>query len=167
MKDLNTLLIILLLCSCKGQAHTHTEAKNTTERDTVKKVFLKNEIYGSNEYAILLLWNPDNDLKEINIVNGNKNIATISLPTQDEFSGFSLDKIDETSEGFMLSAEYGSRFYFRKSFYFKFTGEHFLLYQVESKSFDKYNTEEESQETKAINPPIDIESFKIADYLSD
>lgn len=103
------------------------------------------------------------------ICHNKKNINEISLPTQDDIQGFSINWIKETENGFEISIEYGgSSRYYNKIFRFIFKNGNFELKYILINTFDKQNPEDEdSYFTKidTLRSPVHVDDFKMENYL--
>ncbi len=78
-----------------------------------------------NAYRLVVVTDPDRASQNsgtapgiLNIVAGDEVEVAIKLPTDSDAQNFSLDSAEKTKEGFNITIEYGSRYYYKKQFYF-------------------------------------------------
>lgn len=130
-----------------------------------------------NGYGLVVVTDPErasqnsgSTPKILNVVVGDEIRAAIKVPTDSDAMGFSLKATEKTKEGFKVTIEYGSRYYYKKQFYFICKEGGFYLHRVIVESFDKNDPESmnnwDRKEVK-IKPNLPIEKFSIFDYLSN
>lgn len=109
-----------------------------------------------------------NERTNISISNSDAIVKTINLPNQSEFNGFSLNRAKKVSNGFEISVEYGSRYYYEKRFNFVCKQDKFYLDKIKTSTFDKNNPEKSGEDfTKLIKPELNLEKFTITDFMKD
>jgi hypothetical protein len=109
-----------------------------------------------------------NERTNISISNSDAIVKTINLPNQSEFNGFSLNRAKKVSNGFEISVEYGSRYYYERRFNFVCKQDEFHLDKIEINTFDKNNPEKSWKNfTKLIKPKLTLEKFTITDFMKD
>jgi len=104
---------------------------------------------------------------DIQILLASGDILTIKTPSGEEVNNFAVDDVKQTSNGFEIEVEYGSRYKYEKTFIFEHGGKTFNLTQIKVKSFDGADPEKSSERSVIIKPPVALEEFKIDKYLSD
>ena len=102
---------------------------------------------------------------DVVIEQDSKVLWSIRLPTGAERNGSALDWAKKTKEGFELSVEYGSRYYYHKRFVFLCKRDKFYLSEVIVDSFDKVNPEHRRKKTVKVKPSFPIEKFYIDDFM--
>jgi len=94
-------------------------------------------------------------------------IKGIDVPNDNEVGGFSLDQPKKTKEGFDISFEYGSRYYFNKRLTFECRMGGLYLTKVKIESFDRSNPAKWTNKTVSVHPPISLQNFRIKDYTGN
>lgn len=171
------MVVLSIFClSCGGQNIQNTKKKNTKEVlsiDTLSVLPLTNKQYGSSHYKILRLCNLDSEgyqivsTKRIELSEGNKTVASISLPVPDEeVKNFSVTKVAETKHGFKIAINWGGGNYiYDIEFYFAFRGHQFYL---ESIITNNYGPDKKGVRiTKRISPPAPIDEFNMLYYINN
>jgi len=100
----------------------------------------------------------DGENRVVNIAVGGKLLKTIEVP------GFSLGEARKTKEGFEISIEYGSRYYFSKELMFECTKDGFYLTRIKVESFDKANPSKWTNKTVMVKPPVSLRDFQLMKY---
>lgn len=103
----------------------------------------------------------------VNIVKGNTIYKTIKLPTGSERNGFGFNWAKKTAEGFEISVEYGSRYYYDKRFNFICKQNEFYLNKIIVDSFDKHNTEKWDTKVIKVKPSVNLSKFLITDFMNE
>ena len=100
----------------------------------------------------------DGENRVVNIAVGGKLLKTIEVP------GFSLGEARKTKEGFDISIEYGSRYYFSKRLMFECKKDGFYLTKIKVESFDKTNPSKWTNKTVMVKPPVSLRDFQLMKY---
>jgi len=106
-------------------------------------------------------------IRSVKVVVGDKLARSIDVPSGSEISGFSLSWARKTKDGFDLSVEYGSRFYYGKRFIFSCKDDDLLLTNIAIESFDRNNPSKWTKKDVSIKPPVPIGRFKLTDYTHE
>ena len=109
----------------------------------------------------------DGPIRAVNIVAGDKRLRTIDVPAKSEVPGFSLSWARKTKEGFDLSVEYGSTFYYGKRFEFACKSNDLVLTGIAVETFDRNNPSKWTKKQVSIKPTVPVGRFKITDYLKE
>jgi len=107
----------------------------------------------------------DAEANYVHIVQGDKVLKTIRLPTGLERNGFGFNWAKKTKEGFEISVEYGSRIYYGKRFNFICKQHKFYLSKVIVDSFDKNKPEIWNTKVIRVKPNLPLEKFSITDFM--
>lgn len=179
MKIYFFLFLIVFVFSCQNR----TESKNVVQNDEnpnnnkIIKVDEKTDIddktintttikCGDKDFNLLV--SDKNGSKSVNIIEGNATKKTINLPNQSDVNGFSLNWARETKEGFEISIEYGSRFYYDKNFSFVCKEEKFYLAEIKINTFDKHDPENFGKEyVKEVKPNLPLDQFLINKFIGN
>lgn len=179
------LLIIAVGCSCNNSAemtgfsdkYKNVQNHNNSVSNRTAAVSNKNaktlDCGDANSYNLVVEEDTSQDAddtfrKVLNVVVGDEIKTAIKIPTQADANGFSLNWAKKNKEGFEISIDYGSRYYFQKQFNFICKKGEFYLYQIKVESFDKHDRKSmENWDKKVIKikPNLPIEKFSIFDYL--
>jgi hypothetical protein len=120
----------------------------------------------SNDYKVEK--NRDEEFNLVNIIQDDKIVETIKLPTGLSQNGFALNWAKKTKSGFEMSIEYGSRFYYQKEFKFECKDHQLYLTSINITTFDKNDPEKSWKKRKTdINPNVLISNFKVTDYMTN
>lgn len=129
-----------------------------------------------NGYSLVVVTDPERESQNLgtvprilNIVVGDEIKTAIKIPTDSDVMGFSLSSTEKTKEGFEITIEYGSRYYYQKQFNFVCKEGNFYLYKVKVESFDKNDPEsmdKPDEKEIQIKPNLPIEKFSLFDYLT-
>lgn len=177
MKTIICVVLSMLCVSCVGQRVHDGNKKKTEEsllKDTLFILPLKNRQYEQLDYKILRLCNLDSErnqiksTRRIELIRGNKAVASLSLPVPDEeVKNFSVNEITETEKGFKIVVNWGGgNYFYGREFYFNFKDTQFYLDSLIMKSYIQ-EPEKEIMSTKSIMPPIPINRVKILEYLEN
>lgn len=169
-------------------AAIHNRNSNAPDRnvpvnqENSKNVVVKNansktlDCNNPDGYSLVVVEDPSRNIEEavttpklLNIVVGDEVMTAIKIPTQSDANGFALNWAKKTKEGFEISVEYGSRYYFEKQFNFICKEDSFYLYKVKIESFDKNDPEsmdKPDEKEIQIKPNLPIEKFSLFDYLT-
>lgn len=179
MKICFFLLLIAFVISCQSQTASRDIVYNG-ERTTINNNNIKSQEKtnddeevistttlkcGNKDFNLVALYK--NGSKSVNITEGNTIRETIKLPSQSDVNGFSLNWARETKEGFEISIEYGSRYYYQKNFSFVCEQNNFYLSKVKVESFDKADPEKLKTKDIEINPKLPIERFLITNFIGN
>ena len=118
---------------------------------------------GPGRYSVVEVRDPEANY--VNIARGGKLLQSIRLPTDMERNGFGFNWAKKTKEGFEISVEYGSRFYYGKRFNFICKQGAFYLSKVIVDSFDKNNPEKWHKRVMRVTPNLPLEKFSITDFM--
>jgi hypothetical protein len=175
-----TLLGSLLLIACNGQEKAMNEATYPIEvsivskSDTISVYNLANKQYGNDKYVILKLYDTDSNghwtkSRWLELVKNDKRIAKIPMPESNyELKNFKIVKIDNTTNGFCLSINWGGgNNIYDIFYYFIFINGDFYLQNIRKihhfdNGIDGYN---EETKVKTISSQIRFSEFRITDYL--
>lgn len=112
--------------------------------------------------------NRDDEFNLVNIVQDDKVVETLKLPTGLSQNGFALNWAKKTQRGFEISIEYGSRFYYQKEFNFECKESQFYLTKIITNTFDKNDPKKSWRKRKTnIKPNIPFSNFKVTDYITN
>jgi len=177
------LLFIAVGCSATNSAKmTSFQNKSAADHKQNSNVPTNNEnsktldCADPNGYSLVVVEDANRNIEEtvttpklLNIVVGDKVMATVKIPTVSDANGFSLNWAKKTKEGFEISVEYGSRNHYQKQFNFICKKGNFYLYAVKVESFDKNDPksmDEPDVKEIQITPNLPIEKFSLFDYLT-
>lgn len=106
--------------------------------------------------------------RTVNVTAGGKLLRAIDVPWHDDsrVSGFSLNWARKTKEGFEISIEYGSRYYYSKRLMFDCRNGGFYLTRIKVESFDKNRPEKWTDKTVSVKPMVPIDKFRVLDYTN-
>ena len=99
------------------------------------------------------------------IVEGGNVLWSIRLPTGIERNGFGFNWAKKTKEGFEISVEYGSRYYYAKRFNFICKQRRLYLNEIIVDSFDKADPEKWNTKIITVKPNLPLEKFLITDFM--
>jgi hypothetical protein len=135
------------------------------ESPTVDSVTLGNlDCSDPNGYEVVEVRDEGNS---VNIVKGATIYKTMKLPTGLERNGFGFNWAKKTAEGFEISVDYGSRFYYGKRFNFICRRNEFYLNKITVDSFDKHNPEKWNTKVIKIKPNLNLDKFLITDFMNE
>jgi len=130
-----------------------------------------------NGYSLVVVEDPNRNIEEtvtvpkiLNIVVGDEIKTTIKIPTDSDANGFSLDSAEKTKQGFEISIQYGTRYYYEKRFDFVCEEGSFYFYKVKTEIRDKNypeNWDKPDKKEIQIKPNLPIEKFSMLDYLGN
>jgi hypothetical protein len=105
----------------------------------------------------------------LNIIVGDETKVAIKVPSDSDAQNFVLSPPEKTKEGFEITIDYGTRYYYQKQFNFICKEGNFYLNKVRVVSFDKFDHVSKNWDRKEmkIRPNMPIEKFSIFDYLVD
>ncbi len=164
MKFLSSkLILILLLQTVITNAQTHRE-KISNDKEIVSASLIK---CGGRKFNLVLIseysQRERKNVRRLNIAQNGTTKKTINSP---EYTFIS--KSVKTKQGFEISIEYGSRYYYEKRFNFICKQKSFYLNQVKTTTFDKANPETSWKEyNKAIKPSLKLENFLIDNFTTN
>lgn len=137
-------------------------ANSGLEKYVSKKITPK---CGGKTYNIFIA--DKNGDKSIVFAEGNNVRRTVKMPDQNEIDGFSLDHFGETKNGFEIAVEYGSKYYYRKSFNFVCEKGEFYFDKVAVERFAKDNPSKITKKDVKMNPKEPLERFSFTGFLID
>jgi hypothetical protein len=150
-----------------GQIIANNVKENLGETNESEEIISTSKLKCGNTHFNLKVFYK-NKRTNIAISNSDVIVKTINLPNQSEFNGFSLNWAKNTNNGFEISIEYGSRYYYEKQFNFVCKQEKFYLDKVKTNTFDKNDPEKTGEVfTKLIKPELNLEKFTITDFMKD
>jgi len=163
---INYLYVLLIFIACQYSfSNTTIQYDNCIYKfDTIKVVALKNKIYNNVYVRIIDLKDIDKYIRRI-VLQVNKKEYLLCNLDQNDFSGFSIDKIKENQKGFEIFIEYGSRIYWNRIFYFVYSDRCFYLIKIRSIHFDKYKNNNPVINEKKYRIPLG-KDFNILSYLN-
>lgn len=137
-------------------------ANSDLEKSAVKKLTPK---CGGKIFNILIA--EKNGNQSIIFAEGNTIRRTIKMPTQTDAANFSLDRFGETKNGFEIAVEYGTKYYYRKSFNFVCEKDNFYFDKVSVEKFDKNDPDKITKKDTKMNPKEPLERFSFTGFLID
>jgi hypothetical protein len=161
-------------------------SKAPDENPPVKNINLNTMVYKNetseplncndpNGYSLVVITDPERASQNsgtvpqiLNVVSGDKIRVAIKVPTDSNAQNFSLSSSEKTKEGFEITIEYGTRYYYKKQFNFVCKEGDFYLYKMQVESFDKFDSasrEKWDRKEVKVEPNLSIEKFSIFDYL--
>jgi hypothetical protein len=191
------LLSVAVGCSINNSAKTagshngnadvpRSTSKAPDENPPVKNINLNTTVYKNeaseplncndpNGYSLVVVTDPERASQSggtvpqiLNVVSGDKIRVAIKVPTDSNAQNFSLRSTEKTKEGFEITIEYGTRYYYKKQFNFVCKEGDFYLYKMKVESFDKFDPvsrEKWDRKEVKVEPNLPIEKFSIFDYL--
>ena len=181
MRLFNCFLLILFAMSCHNKITSNNMSFNKEVPPVQNKVIVSqpkpNEDDNYNDITKIanlkcgdksfdLSTENNNGDTSIRLVEGtNKKI--IRLPDQIDVNGFSLNWVKPRKEGFEISIEYGSRFYYRKKFNFICEQKAYFLNKIKVESFDKGKPSVIKSKVSIVDPKVSVNDFLIEDFLND
>lgn len=139
------------------------DSPQTGRVDSAKAVSKKVNCAKPDGYSVVEADNPGTN--DVNIVQGDKVLWTIKVPTGVERNGFALDWAKKTKEGFEIAVEYGSVIFYSKRFNFICKQGRFYLSKIIVSSFNRHNPEK--GKTWVVRPKrmLPLEKFVIDDFM--
>lgn len=137
-------------------------ANSGLEKLAAKKITPK---CGGKTYSILIADKGGN--QSIVFAEGNNIRRTAKMPTQTDAANFSLDHFGETKNGFEIAVEYGSKYFYRKSFNFVCEKDEFYFDKVAIEKFEKNNPSKITKSEVKMNPKEPLERFSFTGFLID
>ena len=95
---------------------------------------------GGKTFNILIANKYGNE--HIIFAEGNTIQRTVKMPDESDAANFSLDRFGETKNGFEIAVEYGSKYYYHKSFNFVCENGEFYFDKVECRKIREKQSEE-------------------------
>ncbi|WP_417368876.1 hypothetical protein [Flavobacterium beibuense] len=129
--------------------------------DTVRVLKLENP---KSEYTVIDMRDSNSRTRLLQLADEYGNKSSISINYKD-YSGFSLDELKETPEGFLVSIEYGSIIYNSKRFYFTFNDNTFYLQKIHSSWFDKHQPNDFFERDSIFKTPVKWSSVSFEDFI--
>jgi hypothetical protein len=178
---MNVCFVILLIFIALGCADLNSSKMTSFHNQNIPPVNAENsktfDCNNPDGYSLVVVKDTSRDARHsgtlprnLNIVGGDKIRTTIKIPTDTDAMGFSLRSAEKTREGFEITIDYGSRYYYRKQFNFICKENNFYLYKVKVESFDKHDSESMNnwrKEEIEIKPNLPVEKFLMTDYMAD
>ncbi len=137
-------------------------ANSISEKQVVKKLAPK---CGGKTFNILIA--NKFGTEHIILAEGNTIRRTVKMPDESDAANFSLDRFGETKNGFEIAVEYGSKYYYRKSFNFVCENGEFYFDKVAVEKFEKNNPKNISKKDVKMNPKEPLERFSFTGFLID
>lgn len=137
-------------------------ANSMSEKQIVKKLTPR---CGGKNFNILIASKYGN--QHIILAEGNTIRRTVKMPTDSDAPNFSLDRFGETKNGFEIAVEYGSKYYYRKSFNFVCENDEFYFDKVGVEKFEKNNPSKITRKDVKMNPKEPLERFSFTGFLID
>lgn len=148
--------------------------KTTVVKDRDSKILDCDDPKG---YSLVVVTDPERASQNLGTVPRILNVVVvdeirvaIKIPTDSDAQNFVLNSTEKTKEGFEITFEYGTRYYYEKKLNFICKDGNFYLYKVKVVSFDKFDpVSRENWDRKEIKikPNLPIEKVSIFDYLSN
>lgn len=151
----------LIICSCTNQKSKKLGNEKNESIKELSDALMVN--CNGEEYRLEVDY--DKKSKFISIINSNKIYKRINLPSQLDYSGFSLNGFLRTNNGFVVSVEYGSINYYQKDFYFKCEHNGFNLYQIRTSSFNKRDPSKEFVLDSILSSQTSLKDFMFIPFL--
>lgn len=149
--------------SSDGNITSNSDLANSgLDKTAAKKLTPK---CGGKSYSILIADKGGN--QSIVFAEGNNIRRTVKMPTQADAANFSLDHFGETKNGFEIAVEYGSKYYYRKSFNFVCENGEFYFDKVAVERFEKDNPSKIIKKEVKMNPKEPLERFSFTGFLID
>lgn len=161
-----TALSLFSACDNIPGAKTERPTMKTTAGDVLhidQRVDLE---CGGNDFRLFRL-TLKGGKEGVTLFKGAGEVRTELLPSQSEVKKFKLDPLRKTDDGFVLSAEYGTRFYHTKRFEFVCEEGAFRLAKMRSERFDTNNPSRISRKEMNVKPKTPWEEFGLRLYLID
>jgi hypothetical protein len=172
------MFLLLLITSCEKKQ------ENIEQKITLKQVVNKNVSTKSNEDKVveiiendtsfIKLKKLDYDLfdirfnnmgkRELVVVKNNSVKHKIKLLTGEDYMGFSVNWIKDIGNGFEVSVEFGKN-YISRNFQFTYQNSSFFLTKIETHLIDYNNNNSKKQEVKIIEIPINVDDFRLGDFI--
>lgn len=191
------LLSVAVGCSINNSAKTagvqngntgvpRSTSKAPDENPPVKNINLNTMVYKNetsrplncndpNGYSLVVITDPERASQNLgtvpqilNVVSGDKIRVALKIPTDSDAQNFVLNSTEKTKEGFEITIEYGTRYYYKKQFNFVCKEGDFYLYKMKVESFDKFDSvsrKKWDRKEVMVEPNLPIEKFSIFDYL--
>ncbi|MFZ6663661.1 hypothetical protein [Peijinzhouia sedimentorum] len=159
------IILIFVSLSCDGQTVRDSSIVKSSKLvvlDTLSRLKLEEGF----EVLQLVLENSPSD--KIRIVRKTKIIGELSLPIPDvEVKNFSVDKIERTEEGFVLTVNWGGgKTFYKQSFYFELNDAEktFYLESIIKTSFS-LEFENDISSKEKINPHLKINEIDLLTFI--
>ena len=107
----------------------------------------------------------DVDKRELIILKNTTVQHKMKLLTGEDYMGFSVNWIKDIGQGFEISIEFG-KFYISRNFQFTYQNNSFFLTKIETHSIDYKNNNNKKEEVKIIEKPINIDDFRMEDFIN-
>ncbi|QDH80428.1 hypothetical protein FKX85_15815 [Echinicola soli] len=158
-----TILVIasLIFCSCTNTKSRNLENLRNEQLKELSDTLVV--ICNGEEYRLEVDY--DQESKFIRVFNENKIYKRVNLPSQLDYSGFSLNGFLKTEKGFIVSVEYGSINYYQKEFYFQCKQNGFNLHQIRTSSFNKRDPSKESVQDSILSSQMSLKDFMFIPFL--
>jgi hypothetical protein len=137
-------------------------ANSVSERQLVKKLTPE---CGGKTFNILIAKKFGSE--HIILAEGNAIRRTVKMPDASDAPNFSLDRFGETKQGVEIAVEYGSKYYYRKSFNFVCDGGDLYFDRVSTERFEKNNPGKIEKKVVKMNPKEPLERFSFTGFLID
>jgi hypothetical protein len=164
MKFLSSKLILLLLLQTVITNAQPPREKINNDKEIVSASLIK---CGGRKFNLVLISEySERERKNVRRLNISQNGTTKKTINSPEYTF--IRKSVKTKQGFEISIEYGSRYYYEKRFNFICKQKSFYLNQVKTTTFDKANPEISWKEyNKAIKPSLKLENFLIDEFTTN
>lgn len=163
------IILVLSLVSCSSPITPDSTPTNTSASTPSLLLGERALTVDCGNLDLLEVTTVDEEKRSVNISVGGLLLRAINVPRQIEsgISGFSLDWAKKTQEGFEISFEYGSRYYFSKRLIFECRKDDFYLTKIHVESFDKHNPSKWTKKTVVVKPPVPLGEFDLMKYTDD
>ncbi len=110
----------------------------------------------------------EREFNAVKVINNDEVVWVIKTPTGVTKNGFALNYARRIGNGFSVSIEYGSRFYYGKQFDFVCRKNHFYLTEITVNYHDQADPANTGKTVrKSITPNVPLEDFTITDYMKE
>jgi hypothetical protein len=169
--------------AAQGQNSNAPDENRSPDAENLKTTVVENEdskpldCSDPNAYSLVVVADPERESQNpgtaprvLNIVAGDEIRTAIKVPTDSDAQNFSLSSTEKTKEGFEITIEYGTRYYYKKQFDFICKEGDLYLYKVKVESFDKFDPKSRAKWDRKeieIRPDRPVGKFSIFDYLTN
>jgi hypothetical protein len=144
---------------------------NAQDLRTESELVLQDNRYGTHHYKVLRQRCYDSSqylhtIQKVNIRKDGELIAALRLPITDfEAKNFEVSKIEETTDGFLIAANWGGGNYiYDNTYYFVYKGGQFYLRDIYY-IFYVPDSEKKESHHKKLQPPVALSNVDILLYL--
>lgn len=173
--------LLFSLNSCQG---FQEKVEKSSQSSDDKKRVLKEEVYLENPtppdtldlilfdslksqsiFKIIHLYYLNEDREKIILINNEKVLKNIQIPTDEEFKNFQIENINKIQKGFIINTFWGGgKNWYKTNFYFSYQKNSFSLYKILKDDFTLGESQSEKSEIILENL-IPFEDFDIISYI--